>query len=1182
MGFLLPAVGRAAGAGAQMFDIPAGEAVATLKQLTAQSADQLLYSPGDLAGVKTNAVHGEYTTLLALSLMLEHTPLKARQDESTKAISITISGPAPSPPPAESPEPSTTTQTKQPETNPVKPRKFLAVLATVLSASTAALAQKAPVPANAAADETVKMSEFTVTGSNLKRIDVEKVLPVTIMDQAAMEVRDASQAADLLLALPQVTGLPGNETAFAGAAARGDNATISLRGIPSANTLILVNGRRLAPHPITQSEAGPPTLSVNVNQLPNRGIAQIEILRDGASSIYGTDAVAGVVNYQMQRNFRGTELSLRYAETKYHDGDELRATITHGLSFNQGKGRLMMVADFYNRQAMWSSSRPFGNNPDNTSRAPAPWNVPTDTTFNLLSSSSAYGQFLLGSVTATDPQYGTVSAFTGARPTGVPTTTATTAGVFFLVPLAGGGTGFASAAPTRAATGPGHDYYWNNSAYRVIQPQSTRANVFTSGEYDLGRNITAFTDLSLYQARSQTYREPDVYSQSTDGFTVVPVTNPYNPFGNRFWSPTGAPNADGTPRLTGTPSAVSITTHRFSDLASRAATITDSVYRGVAGLRGKVFDSWTWEAALLYSTARGIDYEAGATRRSLLAAAINQSDPTKAFNPFGQNFAVQSGNLVVTGPYQNPQSVIATFQSPFVRNGITKLGSGDFRASGDVLPIWGGNKIGAAFGGEFRYEAYDDYRPPYAGLNPAGSGMDPSNNDFVSFSPNSDTHGNRHVAALYAETVVPLVGNQFTLPLVQSLELSASARYESYTDFGSTTKPKYGAAWKPFSWLMVRGSYNQGFHAPNLAELFTGTLIRSLLSQSDPYRSNVTLLPSDGPTTRRSIASGNPNLRPETSTGKSAGIVIDVPHVKGLSVSVDYWEIAQQNVIGTGGGAAGITNDSALLQAATQAALAAGQNINSIDLGSGTGGYQGDPSVVRAPVTQADKDAFAAYNARQSPGNQRAAVGQMLYVNVSYYNKASQFVNGFDYGVNYKLPQLAIGQFTFDTNWTRLNDFHAYTTPGAARTEYRGNNNANVGGASPIWRGTTTLTWRRKQWGGGFGMYYVGRYLDTGATTSKTTWDALGDPTYIQPQFTGGAYSYRYVVHDTKSYNLFATYRIASQSRWLRDLNIRLGVNNLFDAKPPLVSGSSQGYETSLYNVMARGRTYTLQTTKKF
>lgn len=1056
------------------------------------------------------------------------------------------------------------------------PRLGLAVAGAVLVlAPTWLQAQAAPASSpTASRDETVKLEAFTVTGSNIRRIEVEKVLPVTVFDAAAIEVRDAAQPSDLLTALPQVTGLPGNETATLGATARGDNASVSLRGIASSNTLILLNGRRLAPHPISQSEAGVPTLSTNVNQLPNRGLERVELLRDGASSVYGTDAVAGVVNYSMQRNFRGTELALRYGQTSHDDGQEYRATLTHGLGFAGKRGRAMITADYYRREAIYARDRSFSADNDHSSVAPAPWNVGTNTTFNARSATTEYGNFLLGTVTATN-EFGGVSAFTGARPAGVPATLAAASGLFVLQPNGSGGAVFGTATPSRV--GVTSDYFWNNNAYRVIQPETARTNVFASAEFDLNSHITAFADASLYRANSVTYREPDGITQSTDGFIIVPATNPYNPFGTRFWSPTGAPNADGTARLTGTPSAVSITNKRLTDIATRTDYVDTSVYRGVAGLRGKILDSWNWEAALLYSTARVIENEEGPSRKSALITAINQTDPARAFNPFTRNFAVQNGNLVVTGPYRNPESVLSTFRSSFIRNGITKLGSGDFRASGDIFPLWGGNKIGGAFGGEFRYEAYDDYRPPYAGLNPAGSGLDPTSNDFLGFSPNSDTHGNRHVAALYAEAVVPLVGRDTRFPLVEALEFSASARYESYTDFGDTTKPKYGVNWKPARWMMVRGSYNEGFHAPNLAQLFTGTLIRTATNSTDTYRSAVTNLITDGPSNRRSVASGNRLLQPETSTGKSAGIVVEVPGITGLSVSVDYWEIRQKNLIASGGG---IADDTAALQAATQAALAAGQSIGQIDLGSGTANYKGDPSVVRLAPTQADRDFFTAYNATRAPGNQRAVVGAIDILRTSYFNKSGQFVNGFDFDVNYRFPRWEVGQFTVNTNWTYLNDYHAYSAPGSPRTEYRNGNSANVGGATPIWRGGTTLTWRKKEWGAGFGMYYTGRFTDVNATTTQAVWDSLGNPGYIQPVFNNGAYSYRYVVHDTKNYNLFVSYRLTSSSRWLNQTSFRLGVNNLFDAAPPL-SADSRGYEPSLYNVMARGRTYSLQVTKK-
>jgi iron complex outermembrane receptor protein len=1055
---------------------------------------------------------------------------------------------------------------------------FFAAGSSLVQAQVAPLAPATPPPG----EEQVTLEKFVVTGSNIRRLDQEKVLPVTVFDQQAMEVRDASQASDLLTALPQVTGLPGNETATLGATARGDNASISLRGIPSSNTLVLLNGRRLPPHPISQGEAGVPTLSTNVNQLPNRGLDRIDVLRDGASSIYGTDAVAGVINYITRRQFVGTELQLRYGETKLGDGREYRATLTHGFDFSSGKGHGMVTIDYYDRQAMFARDRDFSAEADNSYRAPAPWNTSNTATsqtaansFNSRSVTSEYGSYIIGTITATDA-FGNVTGFTGSRPTGVPSTLASTSGVFFLAPNGTpGGAQILNATPSRL--GVTRDYYWNNNAYRVIQPETKRTTVFASGDYELGKDLTAFADLSLYRAESLTIREPDGITQSTDGFIIVPASNPWNPFGERFWSPTGAPNADGTPRLTGTPAAVSITNKRLTDLMDRTSSVTSTVYRGVAGLRGKVFSTWNWESAVLVAEATTDDDEEGPSRKSLLKAAINQTDPAKAFNPFTRRFAVQNGALVVTGDYENPESIQNTFRSSFLRTGVTTLASGDFRASGDLWPIWGGNTIGAAVGGEYRYEGYDDTRPPFAGLNPASSGLDPATNDFLGFSPNSDTHGTRRVLAAYVETVVPLVGNKFKLPLVRSLELSASARFENYSDFGSTTKPKFGLNWKPVSWMMVRGSYNQGFHAPNLAQLFTGTLIRTVTGSRDTYREAVTGLPSDGASNRRSVASGNPDLQPEKSTGKSAGIVVEVPVVKGLSLGVDYWEVAQTDVIASSGS---IADDNQALVAATQAALAAGQSIASIDLGSGTANYRGDGSVVRLPVTQADRDAFALFNATQAPGNQKAVVGAIDILRTTYFNKSSQFVNGLDFDLTYRFPKMAIGNFTFNTTWTKLIDFHSYNAAGSPRTELLWSNSANVGGATPKWRGSASLNWRRNDWSAGFSAYYIGDYSDVGATTTQTTADSLGNPSYIVPVFTNGSTTYRYRVGDSISYNATVSYRIHTKSKWTNDTTVRVGVVNLFDAKPPL-SSDSRGYDPSVYNLMARGQYWSIQLTKK-
>ncbi len=1059
------------------------------------------------------------------------------------------------------------------------PRLPSLTVATVLAVTAATLsAQTAPAPSAAVRDEAVKLEAITVTGSNIKRIETERALPMTTVKAEQLEIYDPGQPSDLLAMLPMAAGLPGNEAALATQNARGDNANISFRGLASGNTLILLNGRRIAPHPISWNENGIPALSVNVNQLPNRGIERVDVLRDGASSIYGADAVAGVVNYVMHRRFRGTELSLRGGTTEYGDGTEYRASLTHGLDFANKKGRLTFTADWYDREGTFLRDRPFAADGDQVARAPAPWNVYTDTSFFKRTTTSAYGQFN----TVVSPGRDQYGAFlvTNQRPAGIPTTFFTTTGGFFLMPTTSSGQpGIASAAPARAATGPGKEYYWNLNDARSLQPQSTRKNVFLGGEYDLRPRLTAFADFNYYSARSIIDRDPDIYQSSVNGSLFIPTTNPYNPFGDRFWSPTGAANSDGTPRLTGTPSAVNVVNHRFWDFGSRIDTVTNSAYRGLLGLRGKFGATWSWESAVMHAEGRANENEP-IQRTSLTQAAALLTDPARALNAFGRSYAVRGGALVDTGPFRNAPSVKQSTYGVFERDGMTRLRSIDFNASGEIWSLWGGNKISLALGGEVRREDFSDVRAAFAGLNPAGSGLDPTRSDVVSASSVPDTFAHRDAYSGYAEVLLPLAGRNFTLPLVQSFELSAAARTEHYSDFGHTLSPKFGLTWKPVDWIMVRASHSQGFRPPSLPALYRGSFIGTALNSQDTYRSTVTQLLTDQGLNRINRVEGNPKLQPEKSNGISSGLVIDVPGVRGLSLTVDYYEIRHRDILGSSGS---INDDRDALVAATQAALAAGQSINAIDLGAGTGRYQGDGSVVRLPVTQEDRTFFAAYNATRAPSAQRAAVGSIDFLRTTYFNKAEQFVNGFDFGLNYRFRPLSLGTFTFETNGTKLNSFFIYTTRGAVRTELMETNLAATSGASPKWRGNVQLNWRRDQWSAGLGMFYTGSFTLSGVTTSRATYEALGSPASIKPVFTNGSTLYRMVHRDTQTYNAFLSYRLRKTDTrsWLRDTSVRVGVNNLFNAEPPL-SDDNNTYESALFNTIAKGRMYSLTLTKTF
>jgi outer membrane cobalamin receptor len=158
------------------------------------------------------------------------------------------------------------------------------------------------------------LTTVVVTGSNIRRTDLESVVPVTVIDQSAIEVRNASLPVELLTSLPSVVNLPENETRLGSSGARGDNANLNLRNMGATATLILVNGRRMAINPMTAGLSQ----AVNVNQLPTFGVERIEVLRDGASSIYGSDAVGGVINYILKRDFDGIEATLRYEIGRAH------------------------------------------------------------------------------------------------------------------------------------------------------------------------------------------------------------------------------------------------------------------------------------------------------------------------------------------------------------------------------------------------------------------------------------------------------------------------------------------------------------------------------------------------------------------------------------------------------------------------------------------------------------------------------------------------------------------------------------------------------------------------------------------------------------------------------------------------------------------------------------------------
>ncbi len=579
---------------------------------------------------------------------------------------------------------------------------------------------------------------------------------------------------------------------------------------------------------------------------------------------------------------------------------------------------------------------------------------------------------------------------------------------------------------------------------------------------------------------------------NADLLKVMSADNPYNPYGSHFFSPTGAPNADGTARLVGTPRPITLLSRLLVDGGADTISVQSDVYRAVAGFRGSIGKTWTWETGALYSWAKSVDETPVGFRESLFGNALARTDAT-AFNPFGYTFKVANGAVVADQPYANPRSVLDTIMAPQPRTGESSIGSLDFRSSGEVLSIWSG-AISLAVGAEYRRETFSDKRPPYFGLNPPGSGLDPDGNDFIQASPKPDSSGTRNVESAYAEVVVPLAAPENNIPFVHSLELSGSVRYENYSDFGETTNPKYSANWRPIDWLMIRASHNEGFTAPNLPTLYFPAqfTVSPAPGTVDPYRNPVT---NEGAYVFRNYTGGNRDLKPTESQGASVGTVVDVPQktsfMDRLTLSADYWEIRQTDLVGSRGGNVVLQNDVLLLQAYTAAQLAAGVPINSIDLGSGTANYKGDPAVIRNPVNPTDIATFAAYNATH-PGAQQAVVGTIFGRQTLYQNLSEAFVNGWDFSVDYSAPTLPIGKITASLDATMMVKSYSLLPQLNGPPSYLERMDSK-------WRGSATVGWRLGGWGASLSAYYVDSFTDSGATTTAAIYNSLGQPDYLLP-----------------------------------------------------------------------------------
>jgi iron complex outermembrane recepter protein len=1026
----------------------------------------------------------------------------------------------------------------------------------LLPASAAAQTPAATPPAGSDEQPTTPVEEIVVTGSAIKGASDSGAIAVSIIGRDQIDALGQSSTGELLENLPQAGTFEINGAADGPNDARGDIATVNLRGLGTGNTLILLNGRRLAAHAANQDIGSTPRQVVNVNAFPSAGIDRFEVLRDGASALYGADATAGVVNTILDPGMDGTRFTVRGARVPDTRHREESLDFASGFEFNEGRTRILAIGSYYQRNGLFSSEldsqfssvdkRGFIGLTD-------PYST-LNTDFRNTSSASPFGEFVVGRVVNGNQFVGQRArrGTTNLTGTGLGTSPA---GVFHIQPCSFTGTlqQFGARGPDGCVglddstldVGLRYDFnsYQPNNALnqgvnitlsdelalgRQLISKAWRTNAYVTFEHDLDGDLEAFGELLYYRAETRSSRAPQPLDSGL-AFLIVPASNFWNPFG-----PVGSVNRIAGLNTADVPTTgldVLIQQWRPVELGPRGIFTDTETFRFVGGLRGD-FGAWDWETALAYSSNETADTETNRISKTLLQLELARNTPD-AINPFG-------------GPNANTAGQWDRVRIANTNRGKTTLTTWDARlTTDDFFETWAG-PVGAAFGVEWRNETYLEDRDPrldgtiiFSTANVSGI------SDVVGVSPTRDSEGDRNVYSMFGEVLVPLWRGTGAFPNDLTLQVAVRGEYFDDLEKGAV-KPKIALSYFPTSWFNVRAAYSQGFRVPNLVQLNRGDVSRLNLGVDDFWRAPVTLdAQSNGDAYMASVRQSNPNLRTEdTETvvfGGTADLssAFDFKWLKDFRISFDYWRFEQTDVVGAFGDQEALALDFLLRR---------GGSFN--------------PNVVRAAPTATDITAFNTWNLA-NPGDQRAAAGQVLFIVDPFINLDSQEADGYDFGVAAAFDFDDFGEFDVDLEVTYLNSLEVVRNELLAALA---NDPAFVGvfdtlavdriqlDGNPRWRSTMSLRWSKGPVTLSTSVRYVSGFFDTAADP-----DLNGDG---KPDFWKVKQAYRV--------NAYGELRLGAERRSDgRQARLRVGVNNLLDEAPPLVD-DSLGYSPEFHWLKGR------------
>lgn len=1025
------------------------------------------------------------------------------------------------------------------------PRYWLPIM---LLASLSAVAQDANDQDESAIEEVI------VTGTRIEGARINEALPVTVVTADDIAAIGAIDGDDLIRSLPSqgATNYRDSNTSTVNSS-RGDVGSINLRSIGSSGTLVLLNGRRLVNHPGTQVELSTPVTTVNTNALPVGAVKRMEVLNDGASAIYGSDAVAGVVNLIMRDDYEGLEVSARYGAAENTGLDETTLDLKGGISFNGGDTNLSFFAEYSQRDPQYANELDYTGQ-ENLLPFVVGTSFEGDTSFNNLDTGSPWGQFTLVTTTAT-------------RVAQNGTNLTTASGVFHLQPDTAAGC-LATTATDLATPGICIDdgsldasFRYNEASVRTVASDRDRLNLYAFLNHDLDNGFRSYSEFSFYYAETDSLMSGT--SPISGGDIVVPASNYWNPFGPETFS-NGAANPNRLPGLSnvpveGLPVFVDGGRFRLVDVGPRRINVKNTSYRVLTGLRGSFFNSdWDFDAAIMYNWAETDDVTANRVSSTLFQQSLFNETPS-AYNMFN------GGNLgnpnEGDGPGNDP-ALFDPFRIDVQRLAETSIALADFKLStGELFDVWGGG-VGFAAGVEVRREAFEEDRDDRLDgtiiFTDLVTGIS-TDSDVMNTSGTPDTKGDRDILAAFVEAAIPLVSPEMNVPLVDTFDIQLAARLEDYSDFGSSgVKPRVAVAWKPADSIKFRGAWSEGFRAPNLI------VINQDVARENNRQDNVFCLAGveNGTFASFSDCTGFTNstqerrtsaadIGPEDDRNITYGLVFEPRDLDGalsfmnsLTITVDRWDIERQNVVGVFGGGNQIDLDLVLRL-----------------MGSS------NPNVVRAAPTV---DEIAFFAGTSFAGN---VPGQIQFLADTYDNNEDQTVKGIDFGVYYDFETTRLGDFGLKINATKLDEYFISVSPGSqlinnavesglVPSEIAVTQEGDILGidGQPVWRAFASLTWRHPS---GFGAGARYDFVDSFDESSPGE-----DP-------NGNLWK----IDSWQTINAYAQYDASDRSDMLSRLNFRVGVNNLSDEKPPLAD-ETYGYFSEYHS--SRGRFYYFDVTARF